>query len=151
MAGIEKENIDVAGMGMNWSFQKKAPLPLKDAIGFKTMMQQVQGLKEPDTAIIIIALPLTTNKSRRKGQAEENDLEVSTCLQDNGTPYGTKVSRLSARTNTDLLTNSRVSFLLMNSWYQLLRNLPKCTHLVLVPHIQTFVAFSNNHKDGILI
>lgn len=94
VANIEKENTNSI-VGMKWSFQKKSPLPLKDATGFQTMMKQVRGLKEPDTAIIIVALPPTVNRCRNDRETGGIDLEVPENRHNDGTMYGKKVGQRS--------------------------------------------------------
>ena len=59
---ITKESAVAAVTDMKWSFQKKAAFPLKDITGFQTMMQQVRGLKDVESAIIIVVLPVSASK-----------------------------------------------------------------------------------------
>jgi hypothetical protein len=94
IAGIEKENFSTVCEGLKWSFQKKRPLPLKDETGFKTLMLQVKGMKDPDSAIIILSLPPLANKpqSGRKARESEANHVFSDGPHNDGTMYGKKVS-----------------------------------------------------------
>lgn len=92
IAGIEKENFSTVCEGLKWSFQKKSPLPLKDETGFKTLMLQVKGMKDPDSAIIIVSLPPLANKCQSGRKARESEANgFSDVLRDDGTMYGKKV------------------------------------------------------------
>jgi hypothetical protein len=57
VAKILKENEHTTIADMKWSFQKKVVLPLKDIMGFQTMIQQGQGLKDANSTLIIVELP----------------------------------------------------------------------------------------------
>jgi hypothetical protein len=93
IAGIDKENFSIICEGLKWSFQKKNPLPLKDKTGFKTLMLQVRGMKDPDSAIIIVSLPPLANKRQSGRKAHESEANAfSDILRDDGTMYGKKVS-----------------------------------------------------------
>ena len=96
IAGIGKENFGTICEGLKWSFQKKCPLPLKDEMGFKTLMLQVKGMKDPDSAIIIVSLPPLANPSCQSGHKTcETEINAFSDLQhDDGTIYGKKVSLL---------------------------------------------------------
>jgi hypothetical protein len=94
IAGIDKENFSTISEGLKWSFQKKCPLPLKDEMGFKTLMLQVKGMKDPNSAIIIVSLPpLTPHQSGHKACESEINAFGDT-QHDDGTIYGKKVSLL---------------------------------------------------------
>ena len=94
IAGIGKENFGTISEGLKWSFQKKCPLPLKDEMGFKTLMSQVKGMKDPNSAIIIVSLPPLA-KSRSKHTAYESEINAfSDAQDDDGSIYGRKVSLL---------------------------------------------------------
>lgn len=93
IAHIGKENFGSICEDMKWSFQKKSPLPLKDEQGFKTLMSQIKGMKDPDSAIIIVTLPPIVNRrlSERKVSNPEANL-FNDVPRDDGTLYGKKVS-----------------------------------------------------------
>ena len=55
---IMKEDLGGIILEMKWGFQKKATLPLTDIMGFQIMLQQVGGLKNPKSAIIIVQLTM---------------------------------------------------------------------------------------------
>jgi hypothetical protein len=94
IAGIDKENFGTISESLKWSFQKKCPLPLKDKMGFKTLMLQIKGMKDPDSAIIIVSLPpLTKHQSTHKACEHEINTFGDT-QDDDGTIYGKKVSLL---------------------------------------------------------
>jgi len=94
IAGIDKENFGTISKGLKWSFQKKCPLPLKDKMGFKTLMLQVKGMKDPDSAIIIVSLPSIANRQSGQKACESEINAFSDIQHDDGTIYGKKVSLL---------------------------------------------------------
>ena len=94
VAKIPKENLGAVISEMKWSFQKKATLPLTDVTGFQTMLQQVRGLKDAESAIIIVGLPASVGRQQRKAHGavgNHNNLEVIDNHLDDGSMYGKKV------------------------------------------------------------
>ena len=92
VAKITKEDLGGIISEMKWGFQKKATLPLTDIIGFQTMLQQVRGLKDPESAIIIVRLPASVGRHQRKAHkvvGNHNEV-IDNCLND-GSMYGKKV------------------------------------------------------------
>jgi len=76
VAKITKENLGPVIADMKWSFQKKTGLPLMDVTGFQTMLQQVRGLEDIDSAIILIALPPSASRHPRKALKMEGNQEI---------------------------------------------------------------------------
>jgi len=64
VAGINAENINASITSMTWSFQKKNPLPLTGTSGFKTMVQQIKVLKDPESAIILVTLLVPRHRAK---------------------------------------------------------------------------------------
>ena len=92
VAKITKEDLGGIISEMKWGFQKKATLPLTDIIGFQTMLQQVRGLKDPESAIIIVRLPASVGRHQRKAhEVVGNHNEVIDNRLDDGSMYGKKV------------------------------------------------------------
>jgi hypothetical protein len=92
VAKITKEDLGGIISEMKWGFQKKATLPLTDIIGFQTMLQQVRGLKDPKSAIIIVQLPASVGRHQRKAhEVVGNHNEVIDNRLDDGSMYGKKV------------------------------------------------------------
>ncbi|KAG1718027.1 hypothetical protein EDB19DRAFT_1921441 [Suillus lakei] len=89
-ANVERENIDMSST--KWSFQKKNPLPLKDAVGYETMKKQIQGMKDPDSAIIIVALTTPRPTKHERQAAPVPILDIPEKHQDDGSLYGRKLS-----------------------------------------------------------
>ncbi|KAG2150929.1 hypothetical protein DEU56DRAFT_714345, partial [Suillus clintonianus] len=91
-ANVERENIDMSST--KWSFQKKNPLPLKDAIGYETMKKQIRGMKDPDSAIIIVALttPRPTKHGRQAAPVPILDIPEKRQDDHDGSLYGRKLS-----------------------------------------------------------
>ncbi|KAG1728652.1 hypothetical protein EDB19DRAFT_1832669 [Suillus lakei] len=87
-ANVERENIDMSST--KWSFQKKNPLPLKDAVGYETMKKQIRGMKDPDSAIIIVALTTPRPTKHKRQAAPVLILDIPEKHQDDGSLYGRK-------------------------------------------------------------
>jgi len=93
IVGIDpnKENFSTISEGLKCSFQKKPPLPLKDETGFRILMLQVKGMKDHNSAIIIVSPPPPA-KHQSGHKAHKSEINASTDTQhDNGTIYGKKV------------------------------------------------------------
>jgi ABC-type taurine transport system ATPase subunit len=91
VAKITKENLVAVIAEMKWSFQKKVLLPLTDVTDYQTMLQQLRGLKDAESAIIIVALPASAKGQGKVHQAEGSCKELVDNRLDDGSMYGRKV------------------------------------------------------------
>jgi hypothetical protein len=150
IAHIEKENIMISTVceAVKWSFQKKNPLPLKDETGFKTLMRQVKGIKDPDSAIIIVHLPPLANRRQSEQGHKAPATDSIDGQHDDSTMYGKKVSFGLVKLNRLMDSNFR-STSMINCCPSLM-----CLreHTLLAPvRLTRSVALSRSPKDGISI
>ena len=91
LAEIDKENIDATITSMTWSFQKKNRLPLTGVSSFNTMVQQIRVLKDPESAIILVALLAPRCRPKEQVIMNENNLEGNDRHYEDTSLFGRKV------------------------------------------------------------